>query len=486
MTGSVYVTTSIPYVNARPHIGFALELVQADVIARYHRLLNITTRFQTGTDENAFKNVLSARDLGITVQELVDRNSILFRQLAEVLNISYDTFVRTTSIEHQQAVHKFWRQLKKDDLYIKRYRGLYCTGCEDFYLPRDLINGLCPDHTTRPAEVEEENLFFRLSDYQVQIYNLLYSGQIKVIPESAKKEVLSFVSGGLQDISISRPQERSKGWGIQVPDDPSQVVYVWIDALINYISGLGYGTNSDWNTFWKSETLKIHVIGKNVWKFHAVYWSALLLSAGLPLPNEIVVHGFLTENGQKISKSRGSTYDPFDVTKDYGVDAVRYYLLRGVSSFGDSDFSTQRLVALYNADLANGLGNLVNRLTTLAHKVGYGRYNYSFIPDAPEGYHESLRDYEFDNSLKSLWVIVTRLNQDIDKKRPWETLRKGDAALLKSQLTEWFSELWRVGYWLAPFLPSTGEKVLDIISSGPITTHLPMFPKINSPPCVSS
>ena len=477
MTRPVYVTTSIPYVNARPHPGHALELIQTDVIARYHRLLDDPTRFQTGTDENAFKNVLSARDLGVSVQDLVDRNSSLFLQLATALNISADSFIRTTSEQHRKGVHEFWKNLEKGDVYKKRYRGLYCVGCEDFHLERDLVNSLCPDHGTRPTEVEEENYFFRLSAYQEQLRRLIVTNKIRVVPESRKNEVLSFVSGGLQDISISRPRDRSGGWGIQVPGDPPHVVYVWIDALINYVSGLGYGASDDWKAFWNSDALKVHVIGKNVWKFHTVYWPALLLSVGLQVPDEIVVHGFLTENGKKISKSGGNAIDPFDVVREYGSDAVRYYLLRATSPFGDSDFSTKRLEALYNSDLANGLGNFVSRLATLAEKANYGKHDCSQIPAAPDGYHESLKRYEFDDSLSALWEIVTRLNRDIDRKRPWEALKGENTLSLRAQLGEWVTDLQRIAYWASPFLPAATDAILEILSSDPIAARPPLFPR---------
>ncbi len=477
MDRTTYVTTSIPYVNDRPHIGFALELVQADVIARYNRLLDNLTRFQTGTDENAFKNVLSARDEGISPQELVDRNSRLFEELCTALNISADSFLRTTDEKHRKAVRHFWQKLKKEDIYLKEYKGLYCVGCEDFYLERELVNGRCPEHATEPVQVGEENYFFRLSSYQEQLQELLRADRVKVVPNSRKNEVLSFISRGLQDISISRSYKRSGGWGIQVPDNPSQVVYVWIDALINYISGLGFGTRDDWDLFWNSEALEIHVIGKDIWKFHAVYWPALLISAGLTLPNEIVVHGFLTENGQKISKSKGSTIDPFAYINEYGTDAVRYYLLRAVSPFGDGDFSARRLKLLYNSDLANGLGNLVSRLATLCYRSDYGGYDSSAVPTAPEGYHEALGGYRFDEALKTLWTVVTHLNRDIDRKKPWKALKDGNISLLRTQLTEWLGELYVVGYWLAPSLPAISEKIINLLSSYPIRAQRSLFPR---------
>ncbi len=479
MNNTAYVTTAIPYVNARPHVGYALELVQADAIARYYRLLGRQVRLQTGTDENAFKNVLIARAAGVPVQELVDRNSELYRQLARGLNISADKFIRTTSDEHRKGVVKFWESLAREDIYVKRYKGLYCVGCEDFYLEKDLVNGLCPDHGTRPSEVEEENYFFRLSRYQETIERLIECDKIRVVPQSKKKEVLNFVSGGLQDISISRPRERSGGWGIEVPGDPCHVIYVWIDALINYLSGLGYGSGSDWQLFWNPTSLKVHVIGKNVWKFHAVYWPALLISAGLDMPNEVMVHGFLTENGQKISKSRGNTIDPNDLITRFGADAVRHYLLRAVSPFGDSDFSEKRLAEVYTSDLANGLGNLVSRLCTLAARAGYQHLNNS-TPSVPPGFAEAMCNYDFAGAIEILWSTITRLNQDIDAKKPWEALKNTELEPLHSQLKNWIEDLRITAYWLKPFMPNSSDGVLKAITDGPIKVAAPLFPRLRS------
>ncbi|KKK98712.1 hypothetical protein LCGC14_2640010, partial [marine sediment metagenome] len=269
MKRKLYVTTSIPYVNAVPHVGFALELVQADAVARFGRLCGREVRFQTGTDENAIKNVLAAAELGLTTQQLVDRNSARYRELLTALNISADGFIRTTDDRHRRGVHALWRSLRDGDVYGKAYRGLYCTGCEDFYLARDLARGACPEHGTEPVEVAEENYFFRLSAYQGRIEELLETGRLRVVPETRRNEVLSFVRRGLADISISRPASRTGGWGLPVPDDPTQVIYVWIDALINYVSGLGFGDGDDWRAWWGEGAEKVHVIGKNVWKFHA-------------------------------------------------------------------------------------------------------------------------------------------------------------------------------------------------------------------------
>ena len=302
---NTYITTTIPYVNAEPHIGFALELVQADTLARYARLCGERVRLQTGTDENAWKNVESARARGCSPREFVARNTEAFRRLAQALNIAVDEFVHTTEERHRRAVWALWQRLRPGDLYKQAYTGHYCVGCEDFFYERELVDGCCPEHRTPPVPVEEENYFFRLSAYQAQIEELLLSGRLAITPEKRRLEVLNFVRQGLQDISVSRSSARAEGWGITVPGDESQTVYVWIDALVNYLTGLGFGTHEDWQEFWGPQSRVIHCLGKNVWKFHAVYWPALLLSAGLPLPDELVIHGFLTVNGQKIGKSLG-------------------------------------------------------------------------------------------------------------------------------------------------------------------------------------
>jgi methionyl-tRNA synthetase len=477
MALKTYVTTTIPYVNARPHVGFALELAQADVIARYQRLTGHDTRLQTGTDENAFKNVVAARERGITPEELVAQNSSLFRGLAEALEVSADDFVRTSEPRHTAAVQHFWSSLTQDDIYLDSYSGAYCIGCEDFLLAQDLVDGRCPDHGTVPEEVHERNYFFRLSRYQDRLDRLISTDEIRVFPETRKNEILAFIRRGLHDISVSRDAARAGGWGIRVPDDPSQVVYVWIDALINYLTGLGFGKGAEWQGRWNDDVLKIHAIGKNVWKFHAIYWPALLLSAGLPLPNQIVIHGFLTENGRKISKSLGNTIDPFGCIDEFGAEAVRYYLLRILPPFVDSDFRVERLRLVYNSDLANDLGNLVSRLTTLCVRAGYRHYQGEDAPRAPAGYHEALGAYLFDRALETLWSIVAAANKDIDRAAPWSALKSGRQESTHPKLQEWLGELHRLGHWLAPFMPTTAKTILGVIGEHPIQPSAPLFPR---------
>jgi methionyl-tRNA synthetase len=481
MTTTLYVTTTIPYVNAPPHIGFALELVQADALARYHRLTGTRVRLQTGTDENALKNVLAARARGVPVRDLVDENAERFRSLAEAFEISLDHFVRTTDAAHQRAVHALLARLKPGDVYASAYRGLYCAGCEDFYLERDLIDGLvCPEHGTAVVEIAEHNHFFRLSAYQERLRNLIASRRLRVVPEAREAEVLRFVEYGLTDISISRDAARSEGWGVPFPGDPAQVVYVWIDALVNYLSGLGFPDETTVSRFWGPDARKLHVIGKNVWKFHAVYWPALLLSAGLDLPDEILVHGFLTSEGAKISKSSGTATDPVTYVSRLGADAVRYFLLRHVRPFEDTDFSVERLDAAYEADLANGLGNLCSRLTALGAAVGLEAPRPRAAPDAPPGFHDAIRAFRFDHALAALWEVVTRINRGLVQARPWDHVRAGRPGVAREDLVRWVEQLDCVAYWLGPFLPGTAAALRAALGRSPIRKLAPLFPRLGT------
>lgn len=479
MCTPLYVTTTIPYVNAPPHIGFALELVQADVIARYHRLQGTDVRLQTGTDENAFKNVLSARALGIAPVTFVNDNSARFRALSDALGISVDRFVRTTDVTHHRAVHAFLGRLRDGDVYRDDYRGLYCTGCEDFYLAEDLDDGRCPEHQTPVTSVAERNVFFRLSAYQAQVRDLIASRRIRIVPESREREVLEFIDRGLTDISLSRDAVRSEGWGIPYPYDPTQVVYVWIEALINYLSGLGFPDGADVQRFWTDAT-RCHVIGKNVWKFHAIYWPALLLSAGLPVPHEIVVHGFLTSEGRKISKSAGDAVDPAAYIQQFGADGVRYFLLRHVHPFEDADFSVHRVAVAYNADLANGIGNLTSRIVALCDPVGVAGRADVAATSPPAGYVEHLAARRFDLALAGLWGEVTLLNRELTETRPWEDTKAGRFDVARARLSPLVERLHATAYWLTPFLPTTAAAIRAALSQPQIKRCAPLFPRVDT------
>ena len=390
----MYITTTIPYVNARPHLGFALEIVQADVLARHHRRRGEPVRFQTGSDNNSLKNVLAAEAAGVPVRELVDRNAAAFEGLRGPLDLSFDAFIRTsTHPGHRAGVARLWRATAHD-VYRRHYEGLYCVGCEQFY-----PEGPCPDgHEAPLRRVSEENWFFRLSRYREPLLELIGSGELAIEPAGRRNEVLAFLKAGLEDISISRSAARSRGWGIPVPGDPDQVVYVWWDALANYITAL---EGDDYARWWEREPRKVHLMGKGVIRFHAVYWPAMLLSAGLPLPTRIFVHDYITAGGRKISKSGGVTADPAALSAAYGADAVRWWLLREVPRVGDADFTEERLVARADADLADGAGNLVNRVVTMVHRFRGGRgpearpEPLEAVARAGERVHEALEAFDF-------------------------------------------------------------------------------------------
>lgn len=452
MSNTTFLSTTIPYVNSKPHVGFALELVQADITSRFLRLRNRRVFVQTGSDENSTKNVLAARARGVTVSQHVDEHAAHFRQLVAALDISADRFVRTTSAEHRQTVDKFWRRLAPEDLYNHRYSGWYCVGCEDFISETELIDGHCPDHAAPPDWLDEENIFFRLSRYQAQIRELIASDRLKITPAFRKREILNFIDRGLSDISLTRDRKRSGDWGIPVPDHPEQVIYVWIDALINYLTGPG-GAEP-----WNNSARRLHFLGKNVWKFHAIYWPGLLLSTGLALPDEIVIHGFLTIDGKKISKSSGPSIDPLELIRHFGSDSLRFYLARAVSPFEDGDFSLEKLIETHNTFLVNGIGNLVSRLRALAARVNLHAIELTTQASPNAEIERCLDAFRYDEALKYLWREFDRINAEISAEKPWEKL-KTDPETGRRRIQKWLEDLDALTPWLAVFLPETARKI---------------------------
>jgi methionyl-tRNA synthetase len=484
-----YLTTTIPYVNARPHLGFALELVQADVLARHRRRLGDDVRLLTGTDDNSLKNVLAAEAEGVAVQELVDRNAAAFEDLAGPLELSFDDFIRTSSDpRHRIGVERLWQRCDAaGDLYRKHYEGLYCVGCEQFYTADDLLDGRCPEHGTEPQLVAEENWFFRLSRYAEQLRELITSGQLRIEPASRRNEVLSLIEGGLHDFSISRSQQRARGWGIPVPGDPEQVVYVWWDALGNYVTSLGYGSDEpDFQRWWAESDNRIHLVGKGVVRFHAVYWPAMLLSAGLPLPTQVLVHDYLTVDGRKLSKSSGATIDPAELAAEVGADAVRWWLIRDVPRVGDADFTRERLIARANNDLAGGVGNLVNRVVTMIHRYCDGRVPVGATPDlqkvcdeVPGLIADALAGFDFRQAANALWTIVEASNRYIESTRPWE-LAKTDPSRLPAVLAGLHHACTVLAAELEPFLPGASAriKVQCTPIDGVLPPAAPLFPRL--------
>jgi methionyl-tRNA synthetase len=458
----IYLTTTIPYVNAAPHLGFALEAVQADVLARHHRQRGDDTRLLTGTDDNSLKNVVAASAAGVPVQEFVDRNAAAFEALRGPLNLSFDDFIRTSNDpRHRAGVERFWRACSRD-LYQARYEGLYCAGCEH-YLTEDELDphGHCPEHRTPPQRIAEQNWFFRLSRYEDALREAITSGRLRIEPAGRRNEVLGLIATGLKDFSVSRSQQRARGWGIPVPDDPDQVIYVWWDALGNYLTALDYAVDGEpFKHWWLDPDRRVHLVGKGVLRFHAVYWPAMLLSAGLPLPTDILVHDYLTVNGEKISKSAGTSVDPVALVREYGTDAVRWWLLRDVPRVGDADFTVERLVARANDDLAGGIGNLVNRVVTMVHKYRDGVVATGRVPDVSDRVAEALHDFDFRRAAAAVWTIVEDANRLVDQVRPWELARSPERAdELDAVLATLVASCRALGEQLVPFLPDAALRV---------------------------
>jgi len=477
VTKKFYISTSIAYTNTPPHYGFALELVQADVIARYHRALGEDVFFLTGTDEHGKKVLKAAEEKREKPKEFVNKISAKFKALKKVLNLSNDDFIRTTDRKrHWPVVKKIWLKLKENgDIYKKKYRGFYCTGCEAFITKKDLKKGKCAIHQKEPELVEEENYFFRLSKYSKEIGKIIARDKIKIIPKSRKNEMLNFVKQGLEDISFSRPRKDLK-WGIPVPNDNSQTIYVWADALVNYISAINYGS-PEFKKYWPAD---IHCLGKDIQKFHTAIWPGMLLSLGLPLPKTIFVHGFITVGGQKISKSLGNIIDPFELVKKYGTDPVRYFLLREIPPTEDGDYTRQKFEARYNADLASGLGNLVARVITLARKLKIQNSKVKItiknsklkteINKTWQNYKKALDEFRFNEALKTIWGLIGFCDKLIEKTRPWENIEKKQSTICNLQFA-----IKNIAEMLKPFLPETSEKIIKQLKT---KKSKPLFPRL--------
>lgn len=451
-----YVTTTIPYANAAPHIGFALEIVQADAIARWNRLLGKDVFFLTGTDEHGSKNYKMAKEVGLTPQQFVDKNSSYYKELTKSLNISNTNFIRTTDKEkHWPGVFKIWKTLaEKGDIYKKSYEGYYCYGCERFVTEKDLINGKCPDHPNlTPELITEENYFFKLTKYSSKIKELIVKDELKIFPQKWKNDFLSLIKEGLTDVSFSRDKKHLP-WGIPVPGDENQVMYVWADALANYLTGIGY-PDDKYKKYWPAD---VHVVGKDMLRFHTGIWPGMLLSANIPLPKEVIVHGFLTVNGQKMSKSLGNVTSPLELAKKYNVDGIRYYLLRTIPFGEDGDFSEIALIDRYNNELANKLGNLVSRTTTLAEANGLEKCENKLLKKLKlEKIKELINNYEFDKALILIFEFTDECNNYIQQNEIWKSKDK-------KKLYELVDSIKAVSILLYPFIPGSCEKIASLLN----------------------
>lgn len=477
-----FVSTAIPYVNAKPHAGHALEYVQADAYVRALRLAGEDVFFLTGTDDNALKNVQAAEAAGRPIEAYVTENAQRFVELDRRLGVAYDGFIRTSADpRHRAGVEKLWRATNPSDLYKKSYRGLYCVGCEEFKTEKDLVGGECAEHPgKRLEEVEEENYFFRLSAYQDRLRELIESDTLAIVPASRKNEILSFIRGGLEDFSVSRSASRAKGWGIPVPGDPEQYFYVWYDALANYITALGYADDDEaYKKYWVAGTQKVHMVGKGINRFHTVYWPAMLLSAGLPLPTTVFVHGYVTSGGQKMSKSLGNVVDPEELIDRYGADAVRYFLLRHGHPTEDFDLTEERCREWYTAHLTNGLGNLVARVVQMA--VTYCAEPVTLTdetrPDTDVFAHAEA--FEFNRALDRIWERIGHDDALITLKKPFAAVKSGDAGTRDEALSiirKLVCELYAIALELEPFMPETSLIIREAVRANKKPENL--FPRL--------
>ncbi len=457
-----YLTTPIFYPNAKLHLGHAYTTTLSDIVVRYHRLAGHETYFLTGSDENTQKVVLAAKkedkDVKVFLDEIVEN----FKKLFGALDISYDQFIRTSDEGvHWPGAIVLWQKLEEaGDIYKKEYEGLYCVGHESFITEKDLVEGKCPDHGTAPDRIKEQNYFFKLSKYNQAVKEKIESGELKIVPESRRNEILSLLNQGLEDVSFSRPRTATSV-GIPVPGDDSQVMYVWCDALSNYITALGYGRDDElYKKFWPAD---VHVMGKDILRFHAAIWPAMLLSAKLPLPKSLLVHGFITSGGKKMSKTLGNVIDPEELLQEYGTDAVRYYLARHISPFEDGDITREHFKEAYNADLANGLGNVAARIMTLAQTHLETPVQVEFVP-YPKEFVNALSAFEVNRAAEYVWGRIQALDRKITETEPFK-LVKTDAEAGKKLIADLVRELAAVDLMLEPLVPNTSKKIIDAIIS---------------------
>jgi methionyl-tRNA synthetase len=472
-----YVTTAIPYVNAKPHIGNAMDYMLADVLARYHAQQGEMVAFQVGTDEHGTKIAAKAKELGQDPKAYTDEIVKVFYNFLKAMDIKYTDFIRTTDPAHEKVAQTIWTQLK-EYIYKGTYEGWYCTGCEAFVTAKEATanNGVCPLHNKPYEKLSEENYYFKLSAFGDQIKQTFRAGELKIVPKFREHEIVNLIDSGLEDISISRPK-KNLSWGIPVPGDDSQVMYVWFEALMNYITILGYPDGQKYRDFWPAE---VQIVGKDILRFHAAIWPAMLIGLDIPLPKVLLVHGFVLADGQKMSKSIGNVIDPIEIINGYGVDAFRYYFLRHIPTQDDGDFSWKKFETAYNNELANELGNLVQRIMSMIT-----RYQEGVIGELPRpkhdagSYHQAINDLQFDQALDFIWMKIRELNIYLEEVKPWTIAKQGDAEHLQEVLLHSAATLLQIATLLEPFLPNTSAIMTKIFTSGVITPYKGvLFPKI--------
>ncbi len=482
MGKNLYITTAIPYVNAKPHIGNALDYLLADVWSRYQKQNGKTVRFQVGTDEHGNKIAAKAAENGLDPKAYTDQTYVNFQALMQKVGAEYTDFIRTTDPHHEAAVQWIWQKLQPY-IYKGSYEGWYCTGHEAFFTDKEVeaTNGVCPDHQKPYERISEENYYLKTSAFTDRIREAIEKHKMRIVPEFRKKEFLELMKDGLKDVSISRPR-KTLSWGVPVPNDPDQVMYVWIDALANYITVLGYPDREGWQDFWPAD---VQVIGKDILRFHAGIWPAMLLGLELPLPKKLLVHGFINVGGAKMSKSVGNVVDPNEIIDTYGVDAFRYFFSRHIPTQDDGDFTWEKFEGAYNSELGNDLGNVVQRIASMIV-----RYQAGVIGEAPQSEHDmqlyraAMDSLEFDKALDQIWLMIRGLNQYIDTVKPWEIAKTKDtdpeaAEHLSEVLATGVGTLMQVADLLVPFMPSTAKIIHDTFGTGVVSAPPSvMFPKI--------
>ena len=484
MGKNLYITTAIPYANGTPHIGNALDYLLADIWTRYQKQNGREVRFQVGTDEHGNKIAAKAAENNMDAQAYVDSTYGNFKVLMSAVGADYTDFIRTTDGHHKGAVQYIWRQLEKNGhIYKGSYEGWYCQGCEAFVTDKEATanNGICPDHNQPYQRLQEDNYYLRSSTFTDQVREAIEKNKMRIVPEFRKKEFLELIKDGLKDVSISRPR-KNLSWGVSVPGDDSQVMYVWLDALSNYITVLGYPDRPEWRDYWPAD---VQVVGKDILRFHAGIWPAMLLGLGLDLPKVLMVHGHIVVSGAKMSKSVGNVVDPMEIIKNYGVDAFRYYFSRNIPTLDDGDFTWEKFENAYNNELGNDLGNLVQRVAAMIK-----RYQSGVIGDAPRPEHDmapyrnAMRDFEFNKAMDEVWLTVRSLNQYLENVKPWEIAKKiekepEEAEHLEEVLAYASSTLLQVADLVTPFMPTTAATIKATFASGVVPDTLtPLFPKI--------
>lgn len=482
MDKKLYIATAIPYVNGTPHIGNALDYLLADIWTRYQKQNGHDVRFQVGTDEHGNKIAAKAAEAGMDPKAYTDSTSVNFEALMKKVGASYTDFIRTTDEHHIGAVQYIWQTLAPY-IYKGTYKGWYCVGHEAFFTDKEVqaTGGICPDHQTPYQQVSEDNYYLKTSAFTDQIREAIESGTMQILPDFRKKEFLELIKDGLQDVSISRPR-KNLSWGVPVPGDPDQIMYVWIDALANYITVLGYPDRPEWKEYWPAD---VQVIGKDILRFHAGIWPAMLLGLGLELPKKLLVHGHIVSGGEKMSKTVGNVIDPNEIIDQYGLDAFRYFFSRHIPTLDDGDFTWEKFETAYNTELGNDLGNLIQRVSSMIT-----RYQAGVIGEAPQGehdmstYHEAMESLEFNKAIDEVWAMVRSLNQYIENVKPWE-IAKGIGkdpeaeAHLAEVLAFCVGALLQIGDLLVPFLPSTADRIHKTFESGVIVPFDGvLFPKI--------